>query len=399
MAGADNWMPSDSDEDVFGDEGKFAATCKAVSPQEDNASGPLPQKEFSASLKRKNACGPRAEKEAGCQQAATRAQAARPQAKAVNAGSKKRSRLGLLKDQKRKSRLLMRRGSSAPDLIIEEMICLRGQPLKKPVVVFPVKSTPDGKRWLPVNAHQMWLRRVCHPGGLTYFKPAFQAAVTKLRRDLCESFYTARDAALPKVEHPMSELFEEEDSFLVDQCGKAAKPKARKSMKGKKSTAKNRGLQSLGEPVDVALGDITVKVRTMSSLVLKQCTVQSVGALVKFVKAEVAEFAQGKKQAASPQAASSQKAAFRVPMAHDAALLGKVTWQPSIKSWAVHYKTADKQRAQHKFRILEKAMDAAATINMSRKQLFEQQKETLKFEALKYWNEHDMSSRERIDLS
>ena len=181
MAGADNWMPSDSDEDVFGDEGKFAATCKAVSPQEDNASGPLPQKEFSASLKRKNACGPRAEKEAGCQQAATRAQAARPQAKAVNAGSKKRSRLGLLKDQKRKSRLLMRRGSSAPDLIIEEMICLRGQPLKKPVVVSPVKSTPDGKRWLPVNAHQMWLRRVCHPGGLTYFKPAFQAVVTKLR--------------------------------------------------------------------------------------------------------------------------------------------------------------------------------------------------------------------------
>ena len=398
MAGADSWMPSDSDEDMFGDERKGAATCKAVSPQEDIASGPRPQKESAASPKRKNARGPRAEKQAGCQQAATRAQAASSQAKAVKAGSKMKARLGLLKEQNRKRRLLMRRGSSAPDLIIEDMICLRGKPLKKPVVVFPVKSTPDGKRWLPVNAHQMWLRRVCHPGGLTYFKPAFQAAVTKLRRDLCESFHMARDAARPKVEHPMSELFEEEDSFLVDQCGKAAKLKAAK-LKAAKPKVKNRSLQSLEEPVDVALGDVKVQVRTMSSLVLMECTVQSVGALVNCVKAEFAEIVQGKKKAASPQAASSQKAAFRVPVSHDAALLGKVSWQPSIKSWAVHYKTADKQSAQYKLRVLNRDVDAAATMNMSRKQVFEQQKEARKFEAMKYWNEHDKSSRERIDLS
>ena len=123
------------------------------------------------------------------------------------------------------------------------------------------------------------------------------------------------------------------------------------------------------------------------------------GALVNCVKAEFAEIVQGKKKAASPQAASSQKAAFRVPVSHDAALLGKVSWQPSIKSWAVHYKTADKQSAQYKLRVLNRDVDAAATMNMSRKQVFEQQKEARKFEAMKYWNEHDKSSRERIDLS
>ena len=63
-----------------------------------------------------------------------------------------------------------------PEVIAQQVVALVGKPLKAPAVVYPLKHI-DGKPWVSLSEHLLWLRRACSDNGQTRYKACFQSAI------------------------------------------------------------------------------------------------------------------------------------------------------------------------------------------------------------------------------
>ena len=381
MSGFDVWMPSDSDEDVFGH-------AKAACPQEHQEAACPPEQQAVS----KAEIGQKEQSTKMRRQSVTKVAKHVPQTKKVGSA---------LKDKGQKARKLMRCGSSPPSLIVEEMIGLRGPPLKQPVVVFPVKTTGDGRRWMPINAHQLWLRRVCHPVGHTHFRMVFQAAASSLRATLMEKMAKSKmEAARNKAHRVLHRLEQEEDDGASPEAAAASPQTAaassqRAAASPEAAAPKNAGMSSnMGEPVKVCLGDTMVTVKFTWNVVLMECTCDAVRAIVDYCKKAIAKDQSYARQQSHADVGDGK--GFQMRALSCTPIVGKVTWQPSLRSWSVHYKKEGGRVVQHKCRVSVRTAYASMGIGERQKDAFEKERRRQYIEALEYWNEHDTSSRDRI---
>lgn len=94
----------------------------------------------------------------------------------------------------------------------------------------------------------------------------------------------------------------------------------------------------------------------------------------------------GSSRALVPVAAFSMPTNACPPVPH------KVTWHPSTTAWAVHYKNSAGENVQKRIRVTS---DKEAKDSKSK---WDALRYTAYIQALKFWNDEDQSSRERIDF-
>ena len=199
----------------------------------------------------------------------------------------------------------------------------------------------------------------------------------------------------------------------------------------KKSSKRRRAPPMSVEEVSVTLGDCNVKVRVHERPFEIEATPEAVMAVVRFCQERLkddpitlkrdqrrealAEEASAKKasaqeDSASATASASASASASAPAAANSfclgavacpAVLGKVTWHPSVKAWAVHIKDGQK-KTQTKRVPVRPPKDSGAFLEDAsadrRGDSWAAARRAAYEEALRMWNKLDCSTRERIKL-
>ena len=144
------------------------------------------------------------------------------------------------------------------------MLCVWGKPVKHPVVVQPVQTDANGKKWIVLNEHLHWLRRACAPEGSTHYRELFQSAISELRRVLRMQLEKKHDAAGAE----QSKLRED---LGLDVDGDEAPP----------VNGKRRGVAQEPE-ISVVLNGTPFMVKTRIRPITVECTTIAVDARIAF---------------------------------------------------------------------------------------------------------------------
>ena len=278
------------------------------------------------------------------------------------------------------SRKLKRRGSDQrPEAVsAEQMICVWGGDVKKPVPVYPV-SKELGTTWFTLTEHCAWLRRACSSKGLTHYKELFQSAVSALRREL-QAGMTAIQQPDPAAELRASLNLEIDD---IDDGQPAACPK--KSPRKRQPPERARTLE-------VQLGDATIKVQNQMRPFRVEVTESSVRGIIEWCQEHVM---QGKpvlkKHRATEACPGEAQSSWSMPLDSCPSILGKVTWQPSHSGWCVHAKNEDGVIV--KTRV--KGSTPGSFLKSGRDDYYSDRKQAY-LQAIELWNLRDKSTRDRI---
>jgi hypothetical protein len=230
--------------------------------------------------------------------------------------------------RKGRGRVLRRRTSCdgwPSELTAIPMVALVGKPLKAPVVVYPLKAFA-GKQWVSVSEHLLWLRRACSDKGETHYKTIFQSAVTELRTVLKKQVLAALSSGSNAAEQLRATLDLKGDSG--DEGGQVSNKKPSKVIQ--KGT--------LPEAIEVQLDGVPFLARTTLRPLRIEATCPAVLAVVKFCQRHVKR---GQVLVGQQKQKANTNKGFSMPEVACPPLVGKVTWQPSTLSWAIHYRNAD----------------------------------------------------------
>ena len=331
-------------------------------------------------------------------------------------------------------RSLKRRGSlGKPDgLKCESRLCLWGGALKAPAVIHPLvkRSSEAGDRlYLPVHERLFWLRRACGDKGQTHWTERFQHAVSELRRLLRDRIAEQVDAVRFAAEKLRESL------GLEDEDGASAGKPAKRRLH----------LPPSVEQVCVALGESRITVRVHERPFEIEATPEAVMAVIQYCQerlrddpillkkdqrraaaedeapeeegsaasasasasapasASAAALALASDAAGASAASSATKGAFCLGASSCPAILGKVTWHPSVKAWAVHFKDADKKAQTKRVPVrLLKVLKAGTFLDdasaESAGERWAAQRRAAYQEAVGLWNRLDCSKRDRIEL-
>ena len=317
----------------------------------------------------------------------------------------------------RRGRPLKRRASGArpDDLQCVSRLCLQGGDVKAPAVIHPLVKHGD-KVFTPIHERLYWLRRACAEQGTTHWTERFQHAVSELRRVLKEGLLANTDVVGQAARKAKEALgLEDEDVELPS---------------GKKPRKRTAALpQSMAEAA-VTLGGCTLNLRVHERPFEIEATPEAVMAIVRFCQERLQDdpivlkkdqkreaSAEGAPAASAPSgsasapevaasaagSASASSSGFRLGAADCPARLGKVTWHPSVRAWAVHYK--DKSRKTHQRRVsvrLPKASGSGSFLESTspedQAKAWAEARRSAYVEAINLWNELDHSTRERIEL-
>ena len=289
-----------------------------------------------------------------------------------------------------KRRMLKRHRSEGKpgEVTCSTMLALHGKPLKTPVLVHPLQ-TIEGRKYFSVSEHLPWLRRAMCPKGETHYTSAMQNAVTELRTALRKQVEVAMSPVDQlrrslDLEEPLSPVAEHGQSGSLHESPASAK-KPKRSALAREATVK------------VELDGVKFDMKgSLRPLLVVACP-ESVLAVVKFCQRhfKAGRSLQQKAVVVSPRG-------FSLPDDGCQAILGKVTWQPSLMAWAVHWKDdRGKPGAVVRFAATQGgAKKAKATRlgqgDMSGSSVVKRRPSYL--QAIAKWNELDQSSRERIPM-
>ena len=274
------------------------------------------------------------------------------------------------------------------------------------------EAGPDGG-WRPeivhARARTTLLASACLRGqGADSLTAKFQHAVSELRAALRDGLQRHADAPRAAAEALRTQLGldQEEDEEPGAQAGQAS--------------ARRKRHRTAEEEVPVLLGGTSVIVRTETHPYEIEATSAAVMAVVNFcverlkddpivlkrdarrageqqaaASAEVASAS-----AAAPAPCSSAKGGFSFGQADCPSILGKITWHPSRKAWAVHYKNSAKQPVTKRIQV-GKTTSAAGVLGASASdapQRWATARRAAYEEAIRLWNELDCTKRDRIEL-
>ena len=328
-------------------------------------------------------------------------------------------------------RTLKRQASTGKpaELKCESRLCLWGGRIRAPAVVHPLSKRGD-TLWVPIHERLFWLRRACDPAkGLTHWSAEFQHAVSELRQALREG---VKQAIADPVEQAAVKVRRELglDDGEDEEEGTKRRRKAGESC----------------EVVEIELDGTPLKVRVHERPFEVEASAEAVCAIVSFCRkrleddplllkrdiraAAAAESAASASALTDGTAASTASAltdgmagngvlvstasasstsasaggGFRLARDTCPTVLHKVTWHPSVKAWAVHFKdgagkTAKTQTKRFHVKakdrtLAEQAAGAGATDCPS----WTQARQTAYRQAVTFWNANDKSKRERIEL-
>ena len=295
----------------------------------------------------------------------------------------------------------------------QNMLCIVGRPLKYPVAVHPVKVDGDGKRWICVNEHQYWLRRSIGTlsAGTTHYEVHFQAAVTWVRTEFQNLIAEARKQMRADGQQ---EAIRKGLGISDSETEQDPRQRSKKQRLAKNVIHKTEfQVTFMGTPVCV---------RNQVRPVCVECSLPVVCAIIKACKDKAQEHfnaptpsqaslarqqRRAKRESMSAPAAEevtappprSAKASDRntFSMANlSAGIPSKVTWQPSVPGWAVHYKEGGKTAIKRvpikmpRGRSMLNTQNPPVNMSVLREQAF--------LEACQQWNELDTSKRPRIEL-
>ena len=292
-----------------------------------------------------------------------------------------------------KARNLTRRPSLGKPSGLQCMnrLCLWGENVRVPCVVHPLVRR-DGKLFFPVHEQSYWLRRACGDKGLTHWTDRFQQAVSELRRTLKDGIRETVDRAGAAVEKAREALgLQEEDGAQASAVGA--------TKRRKRGVASAVGA-SATEEVGVMVNGVLVKVRVRERPFEIEATAEAVMAVVGFCQTSL------KRGKAAPRRVSTTDASrggFAFKTDDCPAIVGKVTWHPSVEAWCVHFK--DAQRKDQWRRVPAKRHEprdsflANVSAANERGTCASQAARRMAYlAALRLWDELDCSSRERIGL-
>lgn len=306
--------------------------------------------------------------------------------------------------------------------VAQQMLCVVGYPLKNPVPVHPVKVDPQGKQWVILNEHQAWMRRATAQAGTTHYEAHFQAAVTALREEIGKLIAEARKNETAEGQQNLIRknlcLSDSEDE-----------PCSRKFSK-KRDTCQT--------DFEVQFRGVAIRVLNQVRPLCVECTAPAVSAIVAALKEKAAEHTAAPPQAMASAAAKKKrkeveqatgapatkqatealvtKQAAEAPTVKiagasgqkafsmktlSAGIPGKVTWQPSVPCWAVHYKQGTNTQVT-RVRVKTAGSVKKAIFGTQKRETDPGVLASLREEAFRdacqLWNEMDTTKRPRIEL-
>ena len=291
----------------------------------------------------------------------------------------------------RKTRFLKRRPSlgKPSGLQCMDRLCLWGDKVRVPCVIHPLVRR-SGRVFFPVSERSYWLRRACGDKGMTHWTESFQRAVSELRRTLKDGIRETVDRAQAAVEKARDALgLQEEDGAQASAVG----AKTRR----KKGAASAPGAQSIDD-VGVVVNRVLVKVRVRERPYEIEATPEAVMAVVGFCQTSLQR---GKAALRRESRTSASRVGFAFEAEDCPAIIGKVTWHPSVEAWCVHYKDAQRQNQwrrvtakshERKDSFLEAFAEerGRCASKAARRMAY--------LAALRLWNDVDCSTRDRIEL-
>ena len=315
------------------------------------------------------------------------------------------------------------------DLLCEARLCLWGGQIKAPAVIHPLirRKPPAGEEWkhyFPLHERLFWLRRACGEKGQTHWTERFQHAVSTLRAALRDEIAQKVDPARTAAERLRDSLGLEDDE-QPDSGPPSGQTKRRLK------------LPASTEEVVVPLAGASITVRLHERPFEILATPEAVMAVVKFCRERLeddpiilkrdekrataeanpsgnddapadspaqasAQEGRAPQAASAPAKSATTKGAFSFAAAACPAILGKVTWHPSVKAWAVHFKDSAK-KAQTKRVPVRVPKDTGSGAFLTSDgaalgQAWAQARRSAYEEAISLWNRLDRSTRDRIEL-
>ena len=327
-------------------------------------------------------------------------------------------------------RTLKRQASTGKpvELKCEPRLCIWGGRLRAPAVVHPLSKRGE-TLWVPIHERLFWLRRACDPAkGQTHWSAQFQHAMSELRQALRKG---VRDAIADPVEKAAAKVRQE--LGLDDEEDKeedATRPR------------KSLGARSL-EAVTIELDGQKLNVRVHERPFEVEASAEAVCAIVSFCRKRLEDdplllkrdiraaaaaaslasaVADGTAESSasaltdgmagdgvvvstaaasstSASASSTSASAFRLAVDACPNVLHKVTWHPSVKAWAAHYKDGAGKTQTRRFYVkLGKRTFAehAAGTGAADCASWAEARQTAYRKAITFWNSNDRSKRERI---
>ena len=309
----------------------------------------------------------------------------------VAAGKKRALKRTASQPTLRKARLLKRRPSlgKPSGLQCMDRLCLWGDKVRVPCVVHPLVRR-SGKAFFPVSERSYWLRRACGDKGMTHWTESFQRAVSELRRTLKDGIRETVDRAQAAVEKARDALgLQEEDGAQASAVG----AKTRR----KKGAASAPGAQSIDD-VGVVVNRVLVKVRVRERPYEIEATPEAVMAVVGFCQTSLQR---GKAALRRESKTSASRVGFAFEAEDCPAIIGKVTWHPSVEAWCVHYKDAQRQNQWRRVtaKSHERKDSFLGTVAAERGRCASKAARRMAYlAALRMWNDVDCSKRDRIEL-
>ena len=265
-------------------------------------------------------------------------------------------------------------------LTCQSRLCLWGDNFKAPAVIHPVHRR-DGQWFFPIHERLYWLRRACGDKRTTHWTQTFQQAVSSLRRHLQAGIRLKVDAFAAATEQARTAL-------ALD--GEDEEPTPRKQQRIRVPV----GVEVVG----VEVGAVTVKVRVRERPFEVETTAEAVMAIVGFCTAAI-ETSSAARTSAAPASANGEKKSFAFAAQDCPAVLGCVTWHPSVGAWAVHFK--NEHGATQVKRVFGKRISATyieRAASAESKESWAATRRHTYLEAIEAWNTLDRSTRSRIPL-
>jgi len=378
-----------SDEEDFDDVMALAEAtlASAASPQGDGETSALPSSERACASAE---CEAECEALANCFRKVCSTERPKPSGqkrerpKALPAPANKKHQTG---DFAKRSLRRHRSDGKAPgEPAALEMVCIWGGGGARsiPVVVFPFFIS-GGKKWVMLNEKAVWLRRAVGP------------KISRKSPMLHDQYYNAL-ADLRK--HIAAEIDQTVGGVAADVCKELGV--STEEIESAGPAKKKRRIND--DEIPVKLEGHKILVSTCKRPALVELTKTAMNAVISYCREHVRGNRESsartpKKEAEAPEAPSSEKPKFKMPTPECPPLDGKVTWQPSVESWAVHYKDAAKKRQVARIKAAADGPQSCALLGGSspRNQFTEKRREAY-IAAIVYWNQYDKSTRERIPV-
>lgn len=283
----------------------------------------------------------------------------------------------------------------------KRLLCVVGGTIKAPVVLRP-HVDGQGKEWILISEHLPWLRRALGANGSTHWSEALQSAVTALRAELRSKLQDARQAATAGgQQEQLRQQLQLEDAGV-------RKAKSFRRLKG----------DSVMNAQKVTLQGVDIEMLNSARPLAVAATAQCVQALVRFCRDHISKGGfqlKGHRRdkpveedvaPAPPPAEATPTASvetFHMPAASCPGHLGKITWHPSVTSWAAHWKDGSGRGVVTRFAVKVEADSVQGLLRRASgqgeaKETFAGKRRRRYEEAIVFWNEHDKSKRERIAL-